>query len=251
MFEIDPRWYESFFEGDWLALADHPDEQRNRAEVDFLVEKLDLDPGARVLDMACGEGRHAIELAARGLRVTGIDISQPSIAVARERAEARGVEIDLVQMDMRELAAHAEFDAVFSFCSSFGFFPTDDEDLRLVKRAARALRGGGRLLIDTVNDLWLARCFQPRGWRTLDDGTVVLQHRNYDPRTRRSSAIWTLIRPDGGRSELRHSMRAYSCPELVRLLTQAGLEDNGVWGGTDGTDYSLDSRRLIVSGRKP
>lgn len=77
LLEVDPRWYESFFDRDWLVLADHSDEQRNRAEVDFLVEKLALDRGARVLDMACGRGRHAIELDARGFRVTGIDISEP------------------------------------------------------------------------------------------------------------------------------------------------------------------------------
>lgn len=251
MFEVDPRWYESFFGREWLVLADQSDEQRDRAEVDFLVEQLALDRGARVLDMACGRGRHAIELAARGFRVTGIDISEPSIATARERAEARGIEIELLHRDMSELEAESEFDAVFSFCSSFGFFPTDDEDQRLVERAVRALHPGGRLLIDTINDLWLARHAQPRGWRTLEDGTVVTEDRNYNPRSRRSSAIWTLIRPDGSRSELRHSMRVYSCPELLRLFTEAGLEAGGVWGGVDASDYGLDSRRLIVSGRKP
>lgn len=156
--------------------------------------------------------------------------------MARERAEARGVEIELVELDTRCLAAESEFDAVFNFCSSFGFFPTDDEDLRLVERGA--LRPGGRLLIDTINDLWLARYFQPRGWRTLDDRTVVTEQRDYDPCSRRSSAIWTLIYPDGRRSELRHSMRIYSCPERLRLLAEAGSEANGVWGGADGSDYS-------------
>ncbi len=250
MFAIDPQWYESFFGDDWLELAGQPDEQKNRADADFLVDKLGLDRGARVLDMACGQGRHAVELAARGFRVTGLDISKPSLGVARERAAARGLDLELVRLDMRSLAAEGEFDAVFNFCSSFGFFATEEEDRRVVDRGARALRPGGRLLIDTINDLWLARHGQPRGWRTLEDGTIVTEDRNYDPRSRRSNAIWTLIRPDGSRSELRHSMRAYSCPELLRLLSQSGLEPNGVWGDADGCDYSIDSRRLIVSGSK-
>ena len=248
VFEVDPRWHESFFDRDWLAVADQPDERRDRAEVDFLVEKLSLEHGARVLDMACGHGRHAIELAARGFRVTGVDISEPSLAIARERADARGVDVELVRRDMRELGATSAFDAVLCMGSSFGFFD-DDDDARVVERAARSLRPGGRLLVDTVNDLWLARHFQPRAWRTLADGTVLAQERRLDARSRRSSAIWTLIRPDRSRGELRHSMRVYSCPELQRLLTQANLEADGVWGGTDGSEYGLDSRRLIVSGR--
>ncbi len=251
MFEVDPHWYESFFGDDWLLLANPPDERRSRAEVDFLVESLALDRGARVLDMACGQGRHAVELAARGFRVTGLDISEPSIARARQQAEARGVELDLVQLDMRALQADGEFDAVFNFGSSFGFFPTEDEDLHVLRVAARALRPGGRLVIETINDLWLARHAEPRGWRALDDGTIVTEDRRYDARSRRSSAIWTLIRRDGSRSELRHSMRVYSCPELLRLLAQAGLEPIGVWGGADGAEYGFDSRRLVVSGCKP
>ncbi len=249
-FEVDPRWYESFFGRDWLVVADQADVRRDRAEVDFLVEQLCLEPGARVLDMACGQGRHAIELAARGFGVTGLDISEPSLAIARERADARGVAIEFVRQDMRELETESTFDAVLSLCSSFGFLPDDDEDARVVDRAARALRPGGRLVIDTVNDLWLARNFQPRGWQTLADGTVVTHDRRYDVRSRRSSAIWTLIRPNGSRSELRHSMRVYTCPELVRLMTQVGLEADGVWGDTDASDYGLDSRRLIVCGQK-
>jgi len=251
MAEVDPYWYETFFGEEWLPLAVGFDEQRDRAEVDFLVEKLALDSGARVLDMACGQGRHALELAARGYRVTGIDISEPSLAIARERATMRALEVELLRADARAIAAADQFDAAFSFGSSFGFFPTEEEDHEVVARAAHALRPGGRFLIDTINDLWLARHFQPRGWRVLDDGTLVLEDRNYDPSSRRSSATWTIIRPDASRGELRHSMRVYSCPELQRLLSEAGLEAAGVWGDADGSEYTRDSRRLIVCGRKP
>jgi len=151
--EVDPYWYETFFGEEWLPLAVGFDEQRDRAEVDFLVEKLALVSGARVLDMACGQGRHVLELAARGFRVTGIDISEPSLAIARERATMRALEVELLRADAREIAAADEFDAAFSFGSSFGFFATEEEDYEVVVRAAHALRPGGRFLIDTINDL--------------------------------------------------------------------------------------------------
>src|SRR5688572_13874325 len=155
--EVDPRWYETFFEDDWLELAVDHDEQLTRTEVDFLVHRLGLAPGARVLDLACGHGRHAVALAERGMRVTGVDISASVLAVARERGVRRGVELDLVRADMRELDADREFDAVCNFASAFGYHPTEEDDLEVLRRVGRALVPGGHLLIETMNGQWLVR----------------------------------------------------------------------------------------------
>ncbi|MGI9081327.1 MAG: SAM-dependent methyltransferase [Thermoleophilaceae bacterium] len=248
--EVDPRWYETFFDGDWLAMAVDDDEELTRAEVRFLVDKLDLERGARVLDLACGHGRHAIELAANGFEVTGLDISEPSLAVARERAARRRVKVDLVQRDMRELDTDGEFSAVYNFSSAFGYYPSEEEDSAVLEGVARALVPGGCFLIDIMNGLWLARNFEPRSHRELSDGTVVVEERTFDAVSGRSSAIWKLRRPDGRRREMRHSMRIYTCPELHRMLAGAGLEPDGVWGGVDGSEHNLEGRRLIVRGRK-
>jgi len=249
--DVDPRWYETFFEGDWLELAVNHDEKLTRTEVDFLVEKLHLEPGARVLDLACGHGRHAVELGVRGFRVTGADISKPALAIARRRATERGVDVELVQLDMRDLDADVRFSAVCNFASAFGYYPSEQDDRQVLGRVARSLLPGGRVLIDTMNAQWLTRNFEPRARRTLENGTVVLEDRSYDPATGRSSATWTLTRTDGTRSEMRHSMQIYSCSELCGMLAQAGLEVDGVWGGVDGAAHSIDRRRLIVRARKP
>lgn len=249
--EVDPHWYETFFEGDWLELAVGHDERLTRAEVDFLVEKLELAPGARVLDLACGHGRHVTELAARGFRVTGVDISAPALAIARDRAAEMGLEADLVRLDMRDLHVDGEFDGVCNFASAFGYHPREQDDQEVLRRVARCLVGGGRFLIETMNAQWLLRNFAPRAERTLDSGTRVVEKRSYDPATGRSSATWILTRPDGGRSEMRHSMRIYTCPELCELLARAGLEVDGVWGGVDGRAHGVERRRLVIRARKP
>jgi len=248
--EVDPRWYETFFGRDFLELAADHDEQLTRAEVAFLEDKLRLERGARVLDLACGHGRHAVELAARGFRMTGLDISEPSIAVARERAARRGVDLDLMQLDMRDLELDSQFSAAYNFCSAFGYFPREEEDQRLLERVRLALAPGGSFLIDTMNDQWLVRNFEPHARRKLANGTVLTEERSYNASTRRSSAIWTLRRTDGSRSELRHSMRIYSCPELCGMLGQAGLTVDGIWGGADGSKHGVDKRRSIVRARK-
>jgi len=249
--EVDPHWYETFFGGDWLELAVNHDERLTRAEVDFLIAKLDLQPGEHVLDLACGHGRHAVELAARGFSVTGADISDPALAIARRRAAQRNVHLDLVRLDMRDLNADSEFSAVCNFASAFGYYPREEDDRQVLERVARCLVPGGGFLIETMNQQWLAHNFTPRDRRALENGTVVVEERSYDAATSRSSATWKLTRADGSRTEMRHSMRIYTCPELCGMLAQAGLDVDGVWGGVDGAEHSIDRRRLIVRARKP
>jgi 2-polyprenyl-3-methyl-5-hydroxy-6-metoxy-1,4-benzoquinol methylase len=249
--EVEPHWYETFFEEAWVELAVGHDEELTRAEVDFIVDRLHLQPGARVLDLACGHGRHATELAGRGFRVTGADISQSVLNVARERAGARGLDARWLALDMRDLDARSEFDGVFNFASAFGYYPREEDDRQVLERVARSLVPGGRFLMETMNAQWLLRNFTPRAERTLESGTHVLEERSYDKETSRSSATWILTRPDGSKSEMRHSMRVYTSPELCGMLGDAGLGVDGIWGGVDGSEHTVDRRRLLIRARKP
>ncbi|HEX6700728.1 MAG TPA: methyltransferase domain-containing protein [Gaiellaceae bacterium] len=250
MSEIPPDWYDGFFESEWLGPFPLPEHQRTDRQVEFIVEELALAPGLRVLDLACGRGRISIGLAQRGCRVTGLDLSPRSLALAREDATAAGVEIELVRRDMRELDADGEFDGVVNVFTSFGYFPTQEEDERVVAAVARALVPGGRFLIDTLNTIAIAKEFREADWHELDDGTLWLERRRYDQLTGRHEATWTFVRPDGSRSELRHSLRGYTPAELVAMLRRAGLEVDGSWGSWDGTELG-DGTRTILRARKP
>ena len=217
--DVDRRWYDGFFEGDWLdLLARERDGERTVAEVDFLVEKLGLEPGARVLDLACGHGRHSLELARRGFRVTGVALSPRSLELAREAAAAEGLDVELVESDMRDLSFDAAFDAAINLFTAFGYFESDDEDRGVLERVARALRTGGAFVIDTLNALGLARRYQPRLWEEAPGGVLMLDEHDWDLFEGRNRAVWTFLRPDGSRSELRHVVRTYTPWELVALL---------------------------------
>jgi len=125
---VDPNWWKSFFGDDYLLITR---EARPRSEspagmVDFLVERLELGPDKRVLDLACGHGRHALELARRGVPVVGLDYSEPALALARATVEAEGLEAESVHGDMRELPfADESFDAVANFFTAFGYFAAE------------------------------------------------------------------------------------------------------------------------------
>jgi ubiquinone/menaquinone biosynthesis C-methylase UbiE len=245
----DPDWYEGFFGADYLAVAPR-DPERTTREADFVVERLGLEPGNRILDLACGHGRHAVELARRGFRVTGLDLSEPSLAEAREAAAAAGVDLELVLGDMRELPWTGEFDAVVSIFTAFGYFADESDDERVLAEVERALRPGGSFLLDVVNVFLLARGFQARRWQELEDGRALLEDLTFDHLTGRSNVVWTFVDPRGERTELRHSLRVYTLPELSAMLARAGLEPVETWGDFEGAPFGFESRRLIVRARK-
>ena len=249
--DADPGWYRTFFAGDWLeAVALRIPPERTSAEVDFVLAMLELPRGARVLDVPCGYGRHSVELARRGFRVTAVDLSADYLERAREAARQASVEVELLRADMRELPFAGGFDAVLNLWTSFGYLESDEEDQRALGAMARALEPGGRWLADVINILWLVRNLEEHGRTELDDGTVLYEERRYDARTGRNPVALTVERPDGRRVELACSPRLYTLPELESMLGRAGLEVDGVWGDFDGSEYGLDSRRLIVRARR-
>jgi len=218
--------------------------------VAFLVEHLRLELGSRVLDLACGRGRVSVRLAQRGCSVTGLDLSPRSLELARSDAEAAGVELELVHADMRDLDRAAEFDAVVSVFSSFGYFPEQADDERVLAAVARALAPGGALLLDTIDTPNVMKRYKETDWEKLDDGTLFLEERRYDYLRGRHEATWTFVHPDGSRTELAHSFRGYTAPELVAMLDRAGLELDGSWGGWDGVELG-GGHRTILRARKP
>src|SRR5262249_31333874 len=142
-----------FFDDDWLdEIARTIDDERTKREVDFVVERLELAPPARVLDVGCGPGRHSLELARRGVEGVGGDLSTRSIEAARAAAADDGLDASFTRLDARELAFDAEFDAAINvFTSVVGYFDDEADNQRVVDAVARALRPGGSFLIDTTN----------------------------------------------------------------------------------------------------
>jgi ubiquinone/menaquinone biosynthesis C-methylase UbiE len=136
-----PEWWEDFFLGPWgeLQARGYPAE-RTSGEADFLIAVLGLGAGQSVLDVACGIGRHSIELSLRGMDVTGVDFNNTALALAEETARSRNVQPRFVQRDMRHLDWHQEFNAAFCFYSSFGYFENEADDLMVASRVAAALR---------------------------------------------------------------------------------------------------------------
>jgi len=131
------EWWKTFFDrryyGDTLDLLE---EERTLKEVDFVLSALQLRPGAKILDLCCGVGRHALEFAARGYSVTGLDYTVEYLDRARAKAEDAGLDLKLVRADMRRIPAGIKYDAVVNLFTSFGYFDSDAENFKVLGAVA-------------------------------------------------------------------------------------------------------------------
>jgi SAM-dependent methyltransferase len=241
-----PEWFRQYFDAAYVAtLRDQKPLRQTRTEVEFLLRSLRLPPGARILDVPCGYGRHAGELARRGFRVVGVDLSPAMIAEARRRFP-EGPRLRFLRRDMRRIAFRAEFDAVVTLYTSFGYFPPAQNEATL-RRMARALRPGGRILIDH-RDPGYDAALPRRLWYRAGPRRFVLEDRRFD---RRANIIHStqLIVTTSQRWVVRRTLRVQvpSLPEWRRMFHRVGLRFLKAYSGYDGRPHrSASPRRLIV-----
>lgn len=204
---------------------------------------LHLRRGQSVLDAPCGTGRIAFHLAQSGCKVTGVDLRPRFVERARTRLRDAGLEGRFEAMDLRDLHFADEFHGVFNWFGSFGYF-SDKENALLIQRYCRALRRGGRLLVEQVNRERILRNFT----KTLKRGEVTTKNR-WDAQTQRMISHHIIAGTRGSTSL--SSMRMYTPTQMKDLFTKAGLTVEAVLGFPDGKPLEPSSQRMVVVGRKP
>jgi len=243
-------WFEEYFTKEWMRFRDvEALFEKTPAEVDFLEKALGVSPGAKILDIGCGFGRHVIELAKRGYVVTGTDLSAELLAEAKKLSRKAGVSATWVEQDMRLIDFDAEFDAATCLFTSFGYFDSEEEDVEVLRRVSRSLRRGARFVLDVENRDGLLMRYIPRDWWRTDDGDLVMEKRRFDPVKGRAHTNILLI-SNGRKTEHNLSIRWYSVPELRRMLEEVGINLVCLHGGLDGSQYDIDAMRLVVIGEK-
>jgi len=218
-------------------------------EVQFIIDVLNLPPNAKILDLYCGYGRHAIELAKRGYRIVGFDSSESFLDIARRNARADKVELEFVLGDMREIGFTAEFSAVINMFAAFGYF-TDEENADIISKVSRALEPGGQFLIDLLNREWMINNSLNRYWRH-PSGEYVLSYK-VDLIKGLTYMKRTLINQiEDTKKEYEFSLRAYSLQEMEAVIAAAGMKIIAVFGGFDRRVYDANSPRMIILAEKP
>jgi SAM-dependent methyltransferase len=194
------------------------------ADVDFLDRELKLEKGMKILDLACGHGRHTIDLAKRGYVMTGLDLNTFFLDKAKKDADKAGVEVEWVRSDMREVPFEDEFDVVVNLFTAFGYLESDEEDQKVLQQVTKALKSGGQFLIDVINRDRIMRVFNPHDGKLNPDGSVHVTEREFDFTTSRNKERRYRLWPDGKTNDVTLSLRMYSLHELIRMCQAAGLE---------------------------
>ncbi len=244
------RWYEDdhfwkacepimFGENRWAQAA---------VQVDQLSKLLSLQTPASVLDLCCGLGRHSLELARRGHRVTGVDRTGVYLRRAQKQAVDEGLNVEFVQADMREFCRPGAFDLTLNLFTSFGYFENPAEDRRVIINVHKSLKKGGQLVMDMAGKEIVARVFRERDWHE-EDGVICLEQRSISKDWSWMDNRWILLRGDK-RDEFRISHRLYSAAELTALLRDCGFQEVYTHGNLAGAPYDHQAERLVVVAHK-
>jgi len=231
-----------------FAYGDDLTHERTEAEIQLLVKLLELDRPLKILDLACGFGRHANRLAALGYKVTGIDFMPGFLKIAREEAREMGIQVDYRQGDMRQIDFKGEYDRVTLLFTSFGYFEDAENEL-VVQKMAQALKPGGLLLLDTMNrDTAMLHL---SGDEVIEkDGGLLINRMSFDTLSGRFLNRRIVIR-NGQRKDKPYSIRMYNAAEIGSMLERAGLVEFKMLGH-DGQPLAANNcRRLVVLARKP
>ena len=242
-------WFETIFDERYPELF-APLEGNAEEEVEEIVGLLGLPVGSAIEDLGCGRGRHAIPLARRGYEVTGVDLSDKMLRLARARSERDGVRVEWVRDDMRTFCRPGAFDACLSLFTSFGFF-SDRENQKVLDNVAQSLKAGGRLLLDLRNaGKGLSRLADLDETREILSGTLRMSIR-YDRESRRARAEHVLTRRDGIRIASAFDVRIYSAEELAAMIGSAGMQVTDIFGSLSGAAFDDTSSRMVLVAERP
>jgi SAM-dependent methyltransferase len=216
-------------------------------EVEQAVRLLGAEPPARVLDLACGPGRHALELARRGFRVTGVDATAAFVVEASSLAAIESLGVEVVHDDMRAFCRPEGFDYVLNMATSFGYFEDPADDRRVLENVRRSLNPGGALLMELMGKEVVARTLEGPRWGEDDGGFLLTEQCIRDGWGWVDNRLIFLI--DGARQEIVLSHRLYSAAELTGLLETAGFAEVAVAGDLSGSPYGASATSLVVVAR--
>jgi SAM-dependent methyltransferase len=235
------EWFEQWFGEEYHALYPHRDDEDARRAVALIRSVISWRPGDRILDLACGPGRHAAELERLGAHVIGFDLSRAMLRRARERTNAR-----LVRGDMRALPFRdGSFTLAVNLFTSFGYFLDDDEHRLVVRQVAAALVPGGHFVLDYLNAEQVRRTVQ------LSEQTQGPTERRSGPRVRRSIGadgrfVIKEIELRGRARSFQERVRLYGADELAALCTDAGLRVVAQFGDYDAGAPGPNAPRVIL-----
>lgn len=251
MKSMESNWYAKIWT---LDIKDQSWVEDTNRQVDFLVEKLGLKNGAKILDLACGFGRHSLELARRGFDVTGIDITPDYIDFAKKTAEKEKLSARFICSDIRKVDFENEFDAVLNMADgAVGYLENDEENLKIFKVVSKALKSGGKHFMDIMNADYADSHFPCKLW-DAGEKCLTLSNFEWDSETR-ILLYGQLDYPYGEplpKPEMTEGnpIRLYSLGEVEKIFSSLGMKVCESYADFSGKPSSENGIQLMVCSEK-
>ena len=243
------QWWLDFFEKDFRPFFNVLPTKGTGEEVRYVINKLKLKSGERVLDCPCGFGRISIPLAQKGLKVTGVDITPSYLDELQKKAVRKGLKIITLPADMRKIEFRNQFDAALNLGTSFGIFENDRDNLLALRKMFHALKPGGRFVMHVKNRDWIIVNFASRGWMQVGKA-ISFEKRKFDYAKSINRIEWNFMK--NGETHTRQvALRMYSYHELIEMFKKVGFVN--VVGFSSIKDEPIDRNKqyMWVFGSKP
>ena len=241
-------WYKDWFNSEnYLKVYSHRDESEAARLVGLIVQTFNLKSDSKILDMACGSGRHAVIFAKKGFDVTAVDLSQRLMSEAKENATQNDIKIDFVLSDILDFETTKRFNLALNHFTSFGYFDNDEENFRLILKAYDLLMDGGYFIIDYFNRNYLLKNLIPTSVFS-ENGLRIIQKRSIQ-----ENRVVKNISIDGNGlvEEFYESVRLYSYDEMIASIKKAGFIILKEYGDYYGNNFNKESSpRLIIFAKK-
>jgi SAM-dependent methyltransferase len=256
--KIQPWFKEWFNTQEYLDLYKHRDDTDAAKIIKLLFENIKLPKNAKVLDLACGNGRHSVLFAKKGFSVTGIDLSGYLISKAEEKRKKEyskySKRLKFEIGDMRHIRHKNEFNLVVNLFSSFGYFDNEKDNFDVLKSIARALVHGGYFFLDFLNSGYLLNNLVPYDVKK-ERGKTIVQIRSFINGFVEKNIIIIKNNPSAGKSPVvnryKEKIRLYSISDFRKMFAQNGLNILKVFGSYSGNSYNNEkSERLIILAQK-
>jgi len=243
-------WFDEYFDDNYFDLEE-PEDAETLYHILFVKSFLTCPPGSEILDLACGAGRLSYAMTRLNYKVTGLEYNDGLVYYCRTKAKKENLDTVFVKGDMRKIPFEDRFDFVLNFNHSFGYF-IDSENIDVIKEVYKALKSGGRFLIDLASKETLLMDFdqQVRKWFRKND-KYYLMHREFDVLTDRFDTYLHVVGDKVEKHTYEASIRYYSYPEMKRILLDAGFRILEVYGSFDKKPYVLGCQRMIILAEKP
>ncbi len=240
---VATEWFESWFESEhYLNLYSHRDKNDALQMISFLKEKLSLKPGARILDLGCGPGRHSLIFAKEAFKVTGFDLSKRLLEAACKGISLEGIDLSLVRGDIRHLPFRRGFDLVMSVFTSWGYFDDDQENFEVLRQALSLKKQTGYFILDLLNQGFLVENLIPSD--TISRNGITYQIKREITGNRVIKTIDFM--ENGEMKSFQESVRLYEAGDIIEVLEEAGASKISLYGDYKGGKFDrLSSPRLI------